>query len=45
MSNSLSHSSLIELIDGTLADGNVVLKVVDMFADVEVGVVESIDDS
>ena len=45
VSNSLSHCSLIELIDVTLADEDAFSKVVDMFADVEVGVVERIDDN
>ena len=45
MSNSLSHSTLIELIDVTLAGQDAFSKVVEMFADVEVGVVESSDDS
>ena len=45
MSNSLSHCILIELIDVTLADEDAFSKVLDMFADVEVGVVERIDDN
>ena len=45
VSNSLSPCSSIELIDVTLADQDAFSKVVDMFADVEVGVVESSDDS
>ena len=43
MSNSLSPCSSIELIDVTLADKEAFSKVVDMFADVGVGVVESIE--